>query len=71
MTSGRNYKQKYTYMDLTNDNKIKSFQEPTHNTQVQPLPKGVMSDAKNGYMGADTGVNGRMGDYSSGVTNNE
>ena len=55
-------------MDLTNKNKITSVQEPTKNTQKKALPP----EANNfGYMGADTGVKGRMGDYSAGVTNTE
>lgn len=44
-------------------------QMPTKNTQTKSLPSH--SDPKSGFMGADTGVNGRMGDYSSGVTNTE
>lgn len=44
---------------------------PALNTQKTPLPKGVYEDAKNGFMGQDLGVNGRMGDVSKGVTNEE
>lgn len=43
--------------------------QPVKNTQTKPLPPH--SDPKECYMGADTGVNGSMGDYSRGVTNTE
>lgn len=55
-------------MDLTNNDKIGIVTMPTKNTQVKSMPAHAEDF---GYMGADTGVNGRMGDYSAGVTNEE
>lgn len=58
-------------MDLNNNTIHTVNKEPVVNTQSKELPSGVMSDAKNGFMGEDMGVHGRMGDYSGGVTNEE
>ncbi len=59
-------------MDLTNNDKIGVMKMPVKNTQTKSMP--THSSVEGGecrFTGVDTGVNGRMGDYSSGVTNTE
>lgn len=46
------------YMDLDNKTKHTVNHEPLHNTQVGPTP--AHTDPKEGFVGEDLGVNGRM-----------
>lgn len=55
-------------MDLNNKTIHTVNHEPTKNTQTKEKPAHA---DEFGYMGEDAGVNGRMGDYSKGVTNEE
>lgn len=55
-------------MNLDNNTIHTVNKEPVANTQKKEMPAHGIEF---GFMGEDMGVNGRMGDYSSGVTNEE
>lgn len=55
-------------MDTSNKTIHTVNQESVKNTQVKEKPAHADDF---GYMGEDMGANGRMGDYSRGVTNEE
>lgn len=58
-------------MNTDNNDNATVNHEPVKNTQTKEMPSGVMSDAKNGFVGEDMGPKGRMGNYAAGVTNEE